>query len=213
MIPTRDIDGCRAAQERLLQSLGGLTDDACRRPSLLPGWTVGHVLTHLARNADSHIRRIEGAARGQVVEQYIGGREGREADIEAGAGRSAAELVDDVRDTASAVERAFRSLPPPAWDRPTKDVAGVVRPANLLPLRRWQEVEVHHADLGLDVTWKDWSDEFVAAYLPHLLAGMGERLPAGAAAPDLGRVPDREVMAWLFGRHHRDDLPEVGPWG
>ena len=30
----------------------GLTDDAARAPSRLPGWTRGHVLTHLARNAE-----------------------------------------------------------------------------------------------------------------------------------------------------------------
>ncbi len=213
MIPTRDIEGVRAAQERLSQTLDGLSDADCRQPSLLPGWTVGHVLTHLARNADSHIRRLEAAARGQVVDQYVGGYEGRAADIEDGAHRSAAELVADVRDTASAFERVCRSVPPATWDRPTKDVGGEVRPANLLPLRRWQEVEVHHADLGLDFSWRDWPDPFVEAYLPHLLAGLNERLPEGTARPDLTGIPEREVMAWLFGRHQRPGLPDLGPWG
>ena len=162
MIPTRDIEGTRAAQERLSQTLDGLTDAVCRQPSLLPGWTVGHVLAHLARNADSHTRRLEAAARGQVVEQYLGGHDGRNADIEEGSDRSAAELVADVRDSAAAMERACRAMPPPAWDRPTKAVDGTVRPANLLPLRRWQEVEVHHADLGLDYSWRDWPDAFVS---------------------------------------------------
>ncbi len=44
-----------------------------RGPSLLPEWSDGHVLTHLARNADSVVRRMEGAARGELVDQYPGG--------------------------------------------------------------------------------------------------------------------------------------------
>ncbi|MET0910545.1 MAG: maleylpyruvate isomerase N-terminal domain-containing protein, partial [Ilumatobacteraceae bacterium] len=42
-------------------------------PSLLPGWTRGHVLTHIARNADSFVRLLEAAGRGEVVTQYAGG--------------------------------------------------------------------------------------------------------------------------------------------
>ena len=89
MIPTRDLDGCRAAHDRLLTLIDGITDDDCRRPSLLPGWTVGHVLTHLARNADSHVRMFAAADRGEIADQYVGGQEGRGSDIEAGAGRPA----------------------------------------------------------------------------------------------------------------------------
>ena len=54
-------------------------------PSLLPEWTRGHVLTHIARNADSFVRVLEAARRGEVVTQYEGGVAGRNADIEAGA--------------------------------------------------------------------------------------------------------------------------------
>ncbi len=52
-------------------------------------WTVGHVLTHLARNAESHVRMLEGATMGEALEQYAGGYDQRAADIEAGADRSA----------------------------------------------------------------------------------------------------------------------------
>ena len=58
--------------------------DSSPRPSLLPDWTVGHVLTHLARNADSMDRVLEAAERGDVVERYAGGGAGRDAEIEAG---------------------------------------------------------------------------------------------------------------------------------
>ena len=66
-LPPLDVEVClsgvRDATAALLDGLRGLTDDEARRPSLLPGWTVGHVLTHLARNADGVRGMIEGATR------------------------------------------------------------------------------------------------------------------------------------------------------
>src|SRR5438270_7920944 len=110
------ITGCQASHRRLAGTLGSLTDDAARAPSRLPGWTVGHVLTHLARNADSHVRILEAAGRGEAVEQYAGGYEQRAAGIEAGAGRPAVDLVDDVRRAAAALEQAWVAATPQAWD-------------------------------------------------------------------------------------------------
>jgi maleylpyruvate isomerase len=42
-------DGSR----RLEQAVSALPAEAVAEPSALPGWTRGHVLTHLARNADA----------------------------------------------------------------------------------------------------------------------------------------------------------------
>src|SRR5258708_2431063 len=61
------VDACAAPNETLNARLVGLTDDEARRPSLLPGWTVGHVLTHIARNADGLARMFTGAQRGEVA--------------------------------------------------------------------------------------------------------------------------------------------------
>ena len=71
------VEGCAAAQAALLDDIADLSDDVARRPSRLPGWTVGHVLTHIARNADSLVWRLEGAARGELRDQYPGGLEQR----------------------------------------------------------------------------------------------------------------------------------------
>ena len=40
------------ATDRMLRTAATLDDAAVAAPSPLPGWTRGHVLTHLARNAD-----------------------------------------------------------------------------------------------------------------------------------------------------------------
>ena len=97
------------------------------------------MLTHIARNADSVVWRLEGAARGELRDQYPGGLEQRADDIEAGAGRPAAELVRDVRRTSAAVERAMAELPVAAWDAPSRTSRGVVessRDAVLVALAR-----------------------------------------------------------------------------
>lgn len=41
-----------ASTGRLLATASALTDEQVRAASLLPGWSRGHVLTHIARNAD-----------------------------------------------------------------------------------------------------------------------------------------------------------------
>lgn len=65
--PTAAIELCRSAHARLAEAVDGLTDEQVRSPSRLPGWTIGHVLTHLARNADGHALRLDGALRGDDV--------------------------------------------------------------------------------------------------------------------------------------------------
>jgi maleylpyruvate isomerase len=196
--PSDDIDGMLAAHRRLSLTMHAIDDEVVRRPSLLPDWTVAHVLTHIARNADSITRRLVGAARGEIVDQYPGGAAGREAEIVAGAGRSAAALVEDVAQAADAVEAAVAAHPDDAWQRLARNVAGVELPVSTLPFTRWREVEVHHADLGLDFGPADWSDGLIDRWLPTLVAA----LPA--------RTDGRQLLAWALGRR---PAPELDPWG
>src|SRR5580700_8568204 len=85
----------------LLASAGALTGDGVRGPSLLPGWTRGHVLSHLARNAEGGTRLLGWARTGVPSFEYRSVA-ARAAAIEAGAGRPAAVLTGDVRATAAA---------------------------------------------------------------------------------------------------------------
>ena len=114
----------QAATSRLLASIADLGDADVTRMTALPGWTVGHVLTHLARNADGNRGMAEGAAKGEVAEQYPHGAAGRAADIEAGSGRPAAELVADVRTSAAALAHTWQSLPEETWVAPRPAVVG-----------------------------------------------------------------------------------------
>jgi maleylpyruvate isomerase len=171
---------------------------------LLPDWTVGHVLTHIARNADSVVRMLDG------LDQYEGGIDGRRADIEAGARRPADVLVADVRASIWRVEQRWAQEP--AWDGPpAKSTVGEV-PRDTLPARRWRETEVHHADLGFGYTFADMPADFVRHELRHLEMQWKSRQPMGLTAlPDaVLRRPSHERLAWLMGRVAIDDVPPAG---
>jgi maleylpyruvate isomerase len=193
--PREWVEGCVSAQQALNAALEGLGDAQARAPSLLGGWSVGHVLTHVARNADSVVWRLEGAACGEVRDQYPGGLEQRRAEIEAGAGRPASELVADVARTSAAVEEVLAALSPAAWDAPSRTSRGVVEPSRDAVFSRWREVVVHHGDLGLGPV--RWPLALVAAWLPRELPRLAER---GDPA---------RLMAWVVGR---GPAPELEPW-
>ena len=187
------------------------------RPARLPGWTVGHLLAHVARNADSHTLRAEAAARDEVVDQYPGGFEGRAAEIEAGAARPAAEQVADLAASAARMTAAWAAVPEPAWANITRDVGGRERPLSALPGRRWQELEVHAVDLGLGPTHRDWSDDFVSVWLPRLRSEIPGRVGSGVDADEVAAqaasvLDERDELAWLYGRLPRTDLPELRAW-
>lgn len=226
--------GCQAAHVRLLETVSTVSDADVGRPSRLRDWTVGHVLTHLARNAESHVRMLEAAARSEVADQYAGGNVQRAADIEAGAMRTSAALIHDVRRTIERLETAWKKTPAAAWTSGVGRVAsGEEWQIANLPFYRWREVEIHHMDLGLGFGWADWSDAYVDTELERTIAELPRRLPEGLvlrlAPEDSERswarptghqptlvltAPRRRLLAWLVGRldDAPGEFPAVGPW-
>ena len=207
----RSVGGCAQAHQRLLATLQDLSDDDARRPSLLPDWSVGHVLSHLARNGVGTVRMLDAANRGGVVEMYEGGMESRAADIEAGASRPAKELVADVRSTLYRLEQQWASMSAEGWAGQGLSVFGLV-PIAEVPWRRWREVEVHHADLGLGFTSADWSAEYVRRELQRMGMLWASRRPMGMTElPSAAlAVSPHHRLAWLFGRTSIDGLGEAG---
>jgi maleylpyruvate isomerase len=96
-----------AGDRRLYDTIGRLTDADVRQPSLLPGWTRGHVLTHLARGGNA-LRNV------LLDDPAYPSQDARDADIEAGAGRTIADLEADVRASAAAFRAA--ALTRTDWD-------------------------------------------------------------------------------------------------
>lgn len=207
----RDVQGAVAAHARLSADLAALTDDQAAQPSLLPGWSVAHVLTHIARNADGLSLMVEAANRGEVGSQYPGGFAQRNADIEAGSGRTAAELVADVAAANARLEAAWAATTDEGRRAEGLTVAGPV-PVRELPFRRWRETAVHHADLGLAYRWHHWPHDYVRLELQRMTMLWASRKPMGlttlpAAALALA---DRERLAWLLGRTTVEGLEPAG---
>jgi len=201
--PAAAIELCLAAHRRLLSEVEGITDEQARSPSRLPGWTIGHVLTHIARNADGHVGRLEGALRGEDVPRYPGGAAQREGDIEAGARRPPAELVADLDASRRRLEEAWDRNAAARWPHP-EFLGDDNWPTGASPVRRLREVEVHHVDLGLGYEPSDWPEAYVAWELPTLLATVPGRVRSPGDA--------RRLLAWLAGRAQGPTAIELEPW-
>lgn len=209
--PESDLTGCLAAHRRLDVALEAVNDDNVGAPSRLPGWAVGHVLNHLRRNAEGLTSMMLAATAGEVADQYIGGAAGRDAGIADGADLPAAELVALVRRTSVALEDAWASAPMAAWDGLGRMMRGEMAMRDL-PSRRWREVEVHLADLGLGFDYEDWSDAYVGADLSRFEQMWASRRPIGQTdlpTPVLALSPPRR-LAWFLGRI---EMPGVEPAG
>ena len=115
--PLADLARVDVVFGHLRGAVGALGERDARGACRLPGWTRGHVLTHLARNADGQRHLVEGVLVDEVRDQYPGGDEQRRRDIEAGAGRPIAELLADLVASQRALVDAWSQVPDGAWDR------------------------------------------------------------------------------------------------
>jgi maleylpyruvate isomerase len=215
------------ATGRLLTTAAALDDTALAGPSLLPGWTRGHVLTHLARNADGAVNLLTWARTGAETPQYASW-EAREADIDAGADRPAGEQVADLSAASQRLAAAVAEMPPEAWAKVVRWTSGSEAPAARVMWSRLREVEIHHVDLDAGYTPADWPDAFTLRMLRSLTRDFGGRddgprlvvrapevgsdLPIGSAAtePIVGG-PGAAVVAWLIGRSNGDGLTVQPP--
>lgn len=156
-----DLASLHAATDRLLTALGALDDAAVTQSSRLPGWTRGHVLAHLARNADALVNVMEGRP-------MYASAEARDADIERGAPRPLDVQLADVRESA---ER-FRAVcaAPADWSRTVELRNGVTDRAERVPFRRWIEVDLHHVDLGIGYGLEDLPENFTEREIGFLAA-------------------------------------------
>jgi maleylpyruvate isomerase len=206
-----------SATKGLLHTAAGLTDDQARAASLLPGWSRGHVLAHLARSADG-LRNLLIWGRTLVETPQYSSFEVRNTDIEAGSGRSAADLAADVAGSAAAFAAEAASLRDGDWLIEVRGIRGAAHPAWFTLVRRLTEVEVHHVDLDAGYGPTDWPAEFAADCLQRVAGdfddsdspaallraadtGAQYRIGPPGAGPALTiNGPTRELLAWLLGR-------------
>jgi maleylpyruvate isomerase len=209
--PTHDTVVLRESTHHLLAAAGKLNDAAVADPSALPGWTRGHVLTHLARNAEALVNVLQGRP-------MYANEQARDADIASGADRPLAVQLDDVRGSAARLDQVMAALTDEQWRRTVELRGGVTDLAAAIPFRRQFEVELHHIDLGIGRTTDDLPHAFTDRALEYLTTRFADRpeVPPielraedgrswrtgreGNGAPQVVTGPPTALVGWLSGR-------------
>jgi maleylpyruvate isomerase len=215
--PDGDAAAVHEATGLLIQTASVLPASAIAEPSLLAGWTRGHVLAHLARNADACTNLLTWARTGIETPMYPSA-EIRDKDIEDGAGRPLTDQLDDLRISADRLAIAIEETPAQAWAAQVTMRSGRVIAAAEVPWRRLVEILFHHIDLGIGYTCDQLPPDFAARELASLIDGLsghegiaavrlhdtetGEKWDIGAAdEPDLTVTGRRSaLLGWVSGR-------------
>ncbi|MGX2997884.1 maleylpyruvate isomerase family mycothiol-dependent enzyme [Streptomyces sp. JNUCC 64] len=214
----RDLEAVRDATERLLVSVASLDNAATAAPSRLPGWTRGHVLAHLARNADALVNVLTGRPMYESAEA-------RDADIDRDSGRDPETHLKDVRESAGRL--AATAAERTDWSATVQLRNGVTDTASRVPFRRLVEVELHHVDLGVGYELEDLPATFVQQeilFLAERFRGLdgvpavlirqddGRMVPTGSRTGTPLTVTGRQadLVGWLAGRRDGTALTVTG---
>ncbi|MFF4257150.1 maleylpyruvate isomerase family mycothiol-dependent enzyme [Streptomyces sp. NPDC001663] len=230
----RVLEWVEEGQRRLQQAVDALPSAAVAEPSALPGWTRGHLLTHLARNADALVNLLTWARTGVRTPMYASPDQ-RATDIEAGSGRPLAEQAADVRESAARFAKAAEALSDEAWSVTVVSGQGREIPAAEVPWLRAREVWIHLVDLDVGVGMETLPPDFAWALVRDVASWMSGRVGEGVGArlnadgfdtvalgtPSSGGTvsgPPYALAAWLTGRggseelHVTGELPLIPRW-
>ncbi|MFE1309522.1 maleylpyruvate isomerase family mycothiol-dependent enzyme [Streptomyces sp. NPDC058755] len=213
-----DLACVREATERLLTAVAKLDNASLAEPSRLPGWTRGHVLAHLARNADALVNVLDGRP-------MYASAEARDADIERDAPRPLDVQLADVRESGARFQETGAT--PADWTRTVELRNGVTDSASRVPFRRWAEVDLHHVDLGTGYELEDLPAEFTEReieFLAQRFSGHPDvpatRVTDGTRAWSTGREAAEpeitvtgspaDLLGWLAGRREGAALEATG---
>lgn len=217
------------ATRRLVRSVDELPDGAYAEPSALPGWTRGHLIAHLALNAETLARVLEDTGHGREAAMYPSPQI-RDADIDELAPAEPGELRNRFLGSTRTFADAVAAAPERTWSggfRRVPDAADLL-PAPQAIAMRHREVEFHHVDLDVGYRPEDWPLEFAGAAVEALRARAPE---VTLLATDLGQTwhadrarvtvngPAARLAWWLGGRgagegltSNGGDLPTVASW-
>lgn len=235
-MPGPGLDALAEADQRLLRTVEKLSDDALRAPSVLPGWSRGHVVAHLILNAEGLAGVLEGLAQGRDQPMYTSD-EARDAGVEELSGSPGGGLRERLASASGRFLEAAAHLPDGAGERRVQRIPGKhAFPAGTIVPRRLREVEVHHADLDAGYGPEDWSPDFLEHTFREIVEDRREgplvqlRTPedtvtvgAGGSGGDQARGATvtgsrADVTWWLLGRGTGQglrcdtELPTLGAW-
>lgn len=194
---------------------------------VLPGWTRGHVVAHVAANAHALGRLVTWARTGVRTPMYSSPGE-RDQEIELGACGRPADLRAAAHASAVALAADFASLSAAGWQAEVVTAQGRTVRATELPWLRTREVAVHAVDLAVGTGFTDLPDGVCTALVADIARWRDKQANgpaltvssdddrtwhiAGAGAPVHVTRPAHELAAWLSGRHRESSLPALPRW-
>jgi uncharacterized protein (TIGR03083 family) len=216
-----------AGTRLVLGTVAGWDEAEYLAPSGLPGWTRKHLIAHVAANADALRNLVHWAATGEETPMYSS-MEQRNADIESGATKPAAELATWLQESAARLGTAMADLTGEQWNAQVVTAQGRTVPATEIPWMRSREVCVHAVDLDAGVTFADLPAGFLGALGDDIATKRGAApgpVPVVLSATDTGdrwelpgegdavavSGPLAEVAAYLAGRPHSLVSPDGSP--
>lgn len=222
-----------AGTKLLLVTVAGWGEQEYLAPSGLAGWTRKHLIAHLAANAEALGNLVHWAATGEQTPMYSSVQQ-RNADIQAGAAKPAAELASWLRESAARFAAGVSGLGPEQWNAQVVTAQGRTVRATEIPWMRSREVFVHAVDLAAGVTFADLPADFLTALAEDIVAKRGAAsgpavILTAADTGDRWEMPGdgeataitgplAQVTAYLAGRPHaltRSDgspPPELPAW-
>lgn len=210
--------------ERLVDTAASLANDAVLAPSLCEGWSRGHVLTHVARNADGLARVCRAVLDGSGETMYAAD-DVRDADIAAGSRRSVRDLTADVRESAEQLAPLLARLGPGQVGASAERTPGGRRiAAEDVRYLRLRELVYHHVDLNAGFTFEHVAPEVLALFLDETVTNLRRHdaltgLTIRTTEGDIHTVRDgathvsgtrAAVLAWLA-RGQTDGVRADGP--
>ena len=207
------------AEALVAKFVGDLSNEEVAADSLLPDWSRGHVISHLANNARGLSNLIEWALTGIQKDMYVS-VEQRAIDIEEGAKRPGQEIIADFLEQTKVLAAHLDRLMtgPILSEEIVLGNGSHVHPHEITTLRE-RELLVHLVDLGLDYKANDWTLDWSIKTLKSVSAGKRKEsikfrlLIAGDhtwtmdqnGMTDIFGTP-QSLAAWLMGREPDDKL-------
>jgi maleylpyruvate isomerase len=211
-----------------------LDDAAMHGPSHLPTWTRGHVVSHLARNADGLVNLLTWARTGIESPMYASAAD-RDADIQEGAHRLAQVQQEDLKAAAERFAMAAEVMSENDWEASVTNWQGQHLPVSLVPWMRLTEVLVHHVDLATGCDFDrvlELAGDQVEPFVDYVVTRFTDRpgmptlrllieLPTGddrtwllgdGDDPTDVQTPAAPALAWLTGRDGTTGLPALPRW-
>lgn len=185
-------------------------------PSLLPGWLVSHLISHVNSNAQALINLTVWASTGVETPMYSS-PEQRAADIEAGSKKPLRILTEDFRLSSNELLNAVLSLSHDDLAAMVKTSRGREIPAFEVVWMRVREVWIHAVDLGVGISFSDFPPVLLEAFMADVLGSFSSRegvpnlristsedgeIWCAAKSEDAVSVDGQRgaVLGWLLGR-------------